>query len=75
MTPIETQIAELSDLIENTFDFNEDDCEDADFEATFVCDYLPRFKTLCENTNNISSCLLIIWIFRSLLLQVELILF
>ncbi len=43
------------------------------FETLFINEYLGRFRTICENTSitYMTSSLLAIWIFRSVLIQVS----
>ncbi len=48
-------------------------CESVDeFENLFINEYISRFRTICENTsiNYMTSSLMVIWIFRSVLIQV-----
>ena len=46
---------------------------ETDFETILINAYLIRFKTLCENTSitYMTSSLVAIWIFRSILIQVS----
>ncbi len=51
---------------------NEDyDYEYEDFENTFIQDYLPKFQGVCENSNALSEALLLDWIAKSILIEVN----
>ena len=61
LTPVENKISDI-------FEFEDDD--ETDFEECFVTDYLNQFKDVCENSSSIAPCLLIVWIFQSIVNQV-----
>ena len=61
-----------SDLpIVDSFDFNlDEEIDKLDFEDDFVLEYLNEFKTICESSSALVHSLLIVWLFRSILIQV-----
>ena len=60
--PIENKISDIIDF---------EDSNEIDFEETIVNDYLNQLKIICENSTSLLPCLLIVWLFRSLLNQVN----
>ena len=51
--------------------FDSEDSDEIDFEECIVSDYLNKLKIVCENSTSLLPCLLIVWLFRSLLIQVN----
>jgi len=52
-------------------DYEDFDYEYEDFENTFVQDYLPKFQGVCENSSALSEALLLDWITKSILVEVN----
>jgi hypothetical protein len=60
---------------ENDDSENEDyDYEYEDFENTFIQDYLPKFQGVCETSNALAEALLLDWIVKSILIEVNILL-
>lgn len=58
---------------ENEESDNEDyDHEYEDFENTFIQDYLPKFQGVCETSSSLTEALLINWIVKSIIIEVNL---
>jgi len=53
------------------FNFQNEDTDETNFEECFAADYLNEFKTITENSTSLIQCLMIAWIFRSLLIKVS----